>query len=124
MRFTTQSQLMTNYVPGTPLSAQGRLRTVYSDTHSPMLFSLDANAQLGLTRPSPADPTGWARIDLNAGLAQVPGLGKAPVVHSFAVSQDGDGGVWLVVAAAPRPDAASVAGRGPGTASGRVAAQG
>jgi hypothetical protein len=100
MPVTAHSQLMTNHVPGVALSAQRRLRTVYSATHSPLLFALNGEHRLSLTLPSTTSSTGWEELDLTTHLTARPELGPAPVVHSFAVSQDHDGGVWMVLAAA------------------------
>jgi len=100
MPVTAHSQLMTNHVPGVALSAQRRLHTVYSANHSPLLFALNDEHRLGLTLPSATSSTGWEELDLTAHLTAVPGLGQAPVVHSFAVSQSPDGGIWVVLAAA------------------------
>jgi hypothetical protein len=100
MPVTAQSQLMTNHVPGVALSAQRRLHTVYSATHSPLLFALNSEHRLSLTLPSTTSSTGWEALDLTASLTARAELGSTPVVHSFAVSQDPDGGIWLVLAAA------------------------
>ncbi|MFD2415616.1 hypothetical protein [Amycolatopsis pigmentata] len=100
MKTTAQSQLMTNHLPGNVLPAQRRVRTAYSKTHSPLLFSLDAEHRLWLTRPDGGSTTGWARLDLTHHLAKLPDLGEDADVRSFSVSQDVDGSLRMIVAAA------------------------
>ncbi|HEX5405561.1 MAG TPA: hypothetical protein VFX16_25070, partial [Pseudonocardiaceae bacterium] len=103
MKTASQSQLMTNHIPGNVLPAQRRVRTAYSTTHSPLLFSLDAEQRFWLTRPDGDSTTGWARLDLTRQLTKLPELGERAGVRSFNVSQDADGSLRMVVAAVAEP---------------------
>ncbi|MBC3840535.1 hypothetical protein GXW82_10625 [Streptacidiphilus sp. 4-A2] len=100
MPVTISSTLMPNHVAGKPLKPQRSLAVAYSDTRSPILIALDDEHRLTVTLPSATRTTGWAQVDLTDKLAAQGGLGAAPAVQCFAVSQDSDGSIWLIVAAA------------------------
>lgn len=100
MGVTISSEWMKNQVAGRVLAAQRALTSVYMQDQSAMIFSLDDNHLLTLTFPSKSSTTGWTQINLNAALTSLSGLGASPVVQSFGVSQDQDGSIWMVIAAA------------------------
>jgi hypothetical protein len=108
MKLTVTSQLMPNHVAGAPLAAQKSVAVAYTADRSPLLFSLDDALTFAVTLPSADSGTGWEQVDLGAQLAGLGGLGPAPKVQAFAASQDPDGTIWLVLAAAPAAGAASV----------------
>src|ERR1022692_3827937 len=107
MKLTVTSQLMPNHVAGAPLAAQKSVAVAYTADRSPLLFALDEALTFAVTLPSADSGTGWEQIDLGAQLAGTPGLGAAPKVQAFAVSQDPDGTIWLAVAAASAATAPS-----------------
>jgi hypothetical protein len=107
MKITATSQLMPNHVAGAPLSAQKSVAIAYAADHSPLLFSLDEALSFAVTLPSADSGTGWEQIDLGAQLAGLDGLTAGSKVQAFAVSQDSDGTIWLVVAAAATATAPS-----------------
>ena len=107
MKITATSQLMPNHVAGAPLSAQKSVAIAYTADHSPLLFSLDEALSFAVTVPSADSGTGWEQIDLGAQLAGFDGLTAGSKVQAFAVSQDNDGTIWLVVAAAATATAPS-----------------
>ena len=107
MKLTVTSQLMPNHVAGAPLAAQKSVAVAYTADRSPLLFSLDEALTFAVTLPSADSGTGWEQVDLGSQLAGLGGLGAAPKVQAFAVSQDPDGTIWLVLAAAPAAAAAS-----------------
>jgi hypothetical protein len=106
MKITVTSQLMPNHVAGAPLAAQKAVALACTADGSQILFSLDEAHTFAVTLPSADSGTGWEQVNLGAQLAQVPGggLGPAPKVQAFAVSQDPSGAIWLVVAAAADAD--------------------
>src|ERR1022692_284189 len=107
MKLTVTSQLMPNHVAGAPLAAQKSVAVAYTADRSPLLFALDEALTFAVTLPSADSGTGWEQIDRGAQLAGTPGLGAAPKVQAFAVSQDPDGTIWLAVAAASAATAPS-----------------
>ena len=107
MPVTASTTLMKNHVAGRPLPHQRALAVVYTKSRSPILVALDSQHRLTVTLPSGSSSTGWAQVDLSSQLAGQGGLGATPVVQCFAVSQDADGSIWLVLAAADAPGADS-----------------
>ncbi|HQI91272.1 MAG TPA: hypothetical protein PLS48_06485 [Methanotrichaceae archaeon] len=113
MRTTINSQLMKNHVAGTVLQKQKYLGVAYTSDDSPILFSLNDVGLLQVTLPSTSSPmasitsvtdsapsaTGWEQVNLTKQLADLGTLGASPVVQCFAVSQDADGSIWLVIGA-------------------------
>lgn len=99
MRTTITTQLMKNHVSGTVLQKQKYLGVAYTPDDSPCLFSLDDDGLLQVTFPSTTSTTGWEQVDLTSQLANLGKLGNSPVVQCFAVSQDADGSIWIVIGA-------------------------
>jgi hypothetical protein len=122
MKITATSQLMPNHVAGAPLSAQKAVAIAYTSDHSPFLFSLDEELSFAVTLPSATSGTGWEQIDLGAQLAGLDGLTTGSKVQAFAVSQDSDGTIWLVVAAAATATAPSKVFISTGLSNGSMAA--
>jgi hypothetical protein len=107
MQVSVQSELMKNHVAGRRLPAPQALAVAATSQQEPMLFSLDNKYTLTLTLPSDDSTTGWLQIDLGAQLSNLFDLGAQPVVQTFALAQDADGAMWLVLAAAPTTGQAS-----------------
>lgn len=107
MELRSTSTLMHNQVAGKPLPAQRELAVAYAWDRSPLLFALDDAYRLSVVLRSGTSLTGWEQVGLSAQLAGRGGLGSSPCVQCFAVSQDADGSLWVVVAAADSPNGPS-----------------
>jgi hypothetical protein len=103
MPVNVSSTLMHNHVPARRFADQTGLAVVQAADGSQILFALDYKGRMTVTQRTDQETSGWAQTDLTARLGGVGGLGAAPYVQCFAASQDADGSIWLVIAAANDP---------------------
>jgi hypothetical protein len=98
LQVTAQSELMKNYQAALPASPEQELFAVHDSELRPIVFSFSPDGRFYAIVHRDDSPTGWAQIDLSAGLASF------GVPTTFGAGQLPGGNVFVVVGVRDKGD--------------------